>query len=70
MMTASPLLDELRRMPIDRLEETAAFIGVLVAERHQRRNAMIDATAGSLAGTVGEALAAALDDCERIDENA
>ncbi len=69
MMTASPLLDELRRMPTDRLEETAEFIDVLVAERHQSRNAMIDATAGSLAGTNGEALEAAMADCERIDEN-
>lgn len=68
MITTSPLLDELRRLPTDRLEETAAFIEALVAERHEKRNAMIDATAGSLAGTQGEALETALAECERVDE--
>lgn len=56
-------------MPSDRLEGIAAVIDELVAERHEERNAMIDATAGSLKGTEGEALEAALAECEGIDEN-
>jgi hypothetical protein len=66
----TPLLEELRQMPTDRLEETAAFIDAIVAERHAERNAMIEATAGSLTETEGEALEAALAECEGIDENA
>lgn len=57
-------------MPTDQLEETALFIDKLVAERHERRNAMIDSTAGSLSGEEGKALEEALKDCERIDEDA
>lgn len=70
MTAVAPLLEELRRLPTDRLEETAAFIDALVEERREQRNAMIDDTAGSLGGTEGEALEAALADCEHIDENA
>jgi hypothetical protein len=70
MIAVAPLLEELRRLPTDRLEETAAFIDALVAERHEKRNAMIEATAGSLSETQGKALEAALAECERIDENA
>ncbi len=69
MNAVEPLLEELRRLPTDRLEETAAFIDALVAERHNRRNAMIEDTAGSFAGSEGAALEAALADCEHIDEN-
>jgi hypothetical protein len=70
MIAGSPLIEELRRMPTDKLEETAAFIDTLVAERHAKRNAMIEATAGSLGEAEGKALEAALEECERIDENA
>lgn len=65
MIATTPLINELRAMPSDRLEDTAAFIGELLADRRAKRNAMIDATAGSLAGPVGDALA----DCETIHES-
>ena len=56
MIATTPLLSELRSMPSDRLEDTAAFISALLEARRAKRNAMIDATAGSLAGPCGEAL--------------
>jgi hypothetical protein len=68
MIATSPLISELRSMPSDRLETTAAYIGSLLEDRRARRNAMIDATAGSLAGPVGDALEAALAECELMTE--
>ena len=68
MTVSTPLIDELRSMPSDRLENTSAFIEALLAERRAKRNAMIDATAGSLAGPTGEALEAAIAECELIHE--
>ncbi len=68
MITTSPLIDELRLMPSDRLETTAAFIDALLEDRRAKRNAMIDATAGSLSGPVGDALEAALAECELVNE--
>jgi hypothetical protein len=70
MMTALPFIDELRRMPADRLEEAADYIHTLLEERRARRERMIDETSGSLAGGEGEALEAALAECSQIDENA
>lgn len=70
MIARSPLIEELRKLPTDRLEETAAFIDALVAERHARRNAMIEATGGSLGEAESNALETALAECERVDENA
>ena len=70
MTTALPFIDELRRMPADRLEETADYIHTLLEERRARRERMIDETSGSLAGGEGEALEAALAECSQIDENA
>lgn len=69
MPLEAAILEELRRMPTDQLERTALYIDRLVAERHERRNAMIDSTAGSLSGKEGEELEKALEDCERIDED-
>ena len=60
MILTTPFINELRTMPSNHLEETAAYIGKLIEERRTKRNALIDATAGSLAGPVGEALDAAL----------
>jgi hypothetical protein len=68
MTTSTPLIEELRLLPSDRLEDTAAMIDALLAERRAKRDAMISATSGSLAGPVGEALEAALADCEVIHE--
>ena len=70
MNAALPFIDELRRLPADRLEETADFIHTLLEERRLRREAMIDATSGSLAGEEGEALETALAECRTVDENA
>lgn len=70
MITALPFIDELRRLPADRLEEAADFIHTLLEERRLRRESMIDATAGSLAGTDGQALETALAECSTVDENA
>lgn len=70
MTTALPFIDELRRMPADRLEEAADYIHTLLEERRVRRERMIDETSGSLAGGEGEALEAALVECRQIDENA
>ncbi|QIF05942.1 hypothetical protein [Roseimicrobium sp. ORNL1] len=69
MPPEAAILEELRRMPTDQLEQTALFIDKLVTERHERRNAMLDSTAGSLAGEEGKALEEALKDCEHIDED-
>ncbi len=69
MTVSTPLIDELRAMPSDRLENTSAFIDALLAERRAKRNAMIDETAGCLAGPVGEALENALAECESIQED-
>ena len=70
MTTALPFMDELRRLPADRLEEAADFIHTLLEERRLRRESMIDATAGSLTGEEGEALETALTECSTVDENA
>jgi hypothetical protein len=70
MTLALPFIDELRRMPADRLEEAADYIHTLLEERRVRRERMIDETSGSLAGGEGEALEAALAECNQIDENA
>ena len=70
MNAALPFIDELRRLPADRLEETADFIQTLLEERRLRREAMIDATSGSVAGEEGEALETALAECRTVDENA
>lgn len=69
MILPPTVLEELRRMPTDGLEETAEFITSLVAERRSARNAMIDATSGTLSGAPGEALEAALAELERVDES-
>lgn len=70
MTVALPFIDELRRLPADRLEEAADFIHTLLEERRLRRESMIDATSGSLAGEEGEALETALNECSIVDENA
>jgi hypothetical protein len=70
MTTALPFIDELRRMPADQLEETADYIHALIEERRVRREHMIDATSGSLAGEEGAALETALAECSTVDENA
>jgi hypothetical protein len=70
MNAALPFIDELRHLPADRLEEAADFIRTLLEERRLRRESMIDATAGSLAGEEGEALETALAECSTVDENA
>lgn len=70
MTTALPFIDELRRMPADRLEEAVDYIHALLEERRARRERMIDETSGSLAGVEGEALEAALAECRQIDRNA
>ena len=69
MIATTPLLSELRSMPSDRLEDTAAFIDALLEDRRAKRNAMIDATAGCLAGPVGNALEEAMAECEIIHES-
>ena len=68
MSATTPLLSELRLMPSDRLEDTAAFIDALLEDRRAKRNAMIDATAGSLAGPVGDALEDAMAECEIVHD--
>jgi hypothetical protein len=70
MTTALPFIDELRSLPADRLEEAADFIRALLEERRLRRESMIEATSGSLAGEDGEALESALAECSTVDENA
>lgn len=70
MTTAPPFIDELRRMPADQLEETAAYIRTLIEERRVSRERMIDATSGSLVGEEGESLESALAECGKVDESA
>jgi hypothetical protein len=70
MTAALPFIDELRRLPADRLEEAADYIHTLIEERRLRRESMINATSGSLAGEEGDALEAALNECSTVDENA
>ena len=66
MIATTPLIEELRAMPSDRLENTSAFIDSLLAERRARRHAMIDATAGCLPTDVGALLEEAMAECEVI----
>ncbi len=66
MNAALPFIEELRRLPADRLEETADFIHTLFEERRLRRESMIDATSGSLAGEEGEALETAPAECRTV----
>ncbi len=56
-------------MPSDRLEDTAAIIDALLEDRRTKRNAMIDATAGCLAGPVGDALVEAMAECEIVHQS-
>ncbi|MBE2284194.1 MAG: hypothetical protein IAE77_12125 [Prosthecobacter sp.] len=70
MTSVLPFLDDLRRLPADQLEETADFIHTLLKDRRRSREAMIDATAGSLVGEDGEALETALAECSTVDESA
>ncbi len=68
MTATSPLLDERRTMPSNRLESAAANIGKILQDRRAQRSAMINATAGTLSGTAGDALEAALAECETLTE--
>ena len=52
------------------MNAAADFIHTLLEERRLRRESMIDATSGSLAGEEGEALETALTECSTVDENA
>ena len=63
-------MEELRRLPSDKLEETADFIHTLIEDRRKSRELIINATSGSLAGKEGKALETALAECSTVDENA
>ena len=68
MPAALPFINELSRLPADRLEEAADLIRALLEERRLRRESMIDATSGSLPDEEGKALETALTECSAVDE--
>ncbi len=67
MTVAWPFIDELRRLPADCLEEAEDYVHPLIEVRRLRRDSMIDATSGSLAGEEGGELEAALSECSTVD---
>ncbi len=69
MTALMDIIDDLKHLPSQDLEEAARYIHQLREARHQRRRQTIAETAGALSGPVGDAFAAAVEECERIDEN-
>lgn len=70
MTALADIIDDLKQLPIQDLEDAARYIHQLRAARGKRRRQGIVETAGTLSGPVGDAFAAAVEECERIDENA
>lgn len=70
MTALSTVVKELRRLPPDRLDEVAEYVHRLKGRSRAERDAVIDGTAGCLAGDAGECFARAIEEgCERIDPN-
>ncbi|WP_166443042.1 hypothetical protein [Phragmitibacter flavus] len=63
------IIDDLKHLPSQDLEDAARYIHQLRETRRQRRSQSIAETAGAISGPVGDAFAAAVEECERIDEN-
>ncbi len=63
------IIDDLKHLPSQDLEEAARYIHQLREARRLRRRRTIAETSGALSGPVGDAFAAAVEECERIDEN-
>jgi hypothetical protein len=61
------IITDLQRLPEPELQDAANYIHALAEGRRQRRLAMLERTSGSLDGKEGEAFAAAVAECERVD---
>jgi hypothetical protein len=70
MTALADIIDDLKHLPSQDLEDPARYIHELRTASGRCRHQSIIGTAGSLAGPVGEAFATAVDECERINENA
>ena len=63
-------IEELKSLPKEKMETAAEYIHRLREPSRTNRNAILDATAGSLEGEIGESFAKAIEEgCERIDAN-
>lgn len=68
MTALEAIIDDLRALPPGRREEAASYIQRLRERAQDDRNALLDATAGTLTGELGDSLAAAVDEgCEKVD---
>ncbi len=63
------ILDDLRHLPSRDVMAAARYVHQLREARRQRRLQVIAETAGSLSGPEGAAFEAAINDCERMDED-
>jgi hypothetical protein len=63
------IIDDLKHLPSQDLEQAARYIHQLRQARRERRRQAIAETAGALSGPVGDAFAAAVEECERLDEH-
>ena len=68
MSPLETVIEELRCLPPDKLERAAAYVHALRSGSNKDGHSAIKATAGCLAGEVGESLERAIEEgCERID---
>jgi hypothetical protein len=69
MSSIEAIVEELKVLPPDRLEEAAAFIHRLHEMSQAERIAVLRATAGTLTPAEADDWAKAIEDCERIDDS-
>lgn len=69
MIALRDIIDDLKHLPHQDLEDAARYIHQLREVRRQRRIRTITETAGVLSGPLGDAFAAAVEECGRIDKN-
>ena len=68
MSALNAVIDELKALPPDLLEEAGRFVHRLAERKKADRKSVVRATAGALAGEVGDTLAKAITEgCEGID---
>ena len=69
MSKLEAIVEELKALPPDRLEQAANYIHRLQAVSRSERQAILHRTAGSLAGEDGDELARVIEiGCEQVDE--
>ena len=69
MSRIDAIVEDLKILPPERLEEAAAYIHQLRQASQAQRLEALRATAGALTAAEADDLAKAIDDCERADES-